>query len=130
MDPSNESPRDTTIPRLDPNPTVSGLGEDQVSTPFMADIAPSPEENNTSPWAVEIHDGPTVTDGRPSSPERRIPDLSFILHPAHEVSSPPDKESASGARQPSGSGQNSKAISQACSVLGLSQKALEQLLVP
>lgn len=130
MDPNNESPRDTVIPRLDANPVVSELREDQVSPPFMTNMPSSPEENsNTSPWVTEIHDRATLTDRRASSPERRIPDLSFILHPAHEVSSPPDKESALGTRQPPGNGENSKAISQACSVLGLNQKTLEELLV-
>lgn len=129
MDLNNESPRDTVIPRLDASPVVSEVREDQVSPPFVTNMDSSPEENNTSPWMEEIHDRATLTDGRASSPERRIPDLSFILHPAHEVSSPPDKELALGTRQPPGNGENSKAISQACAVLCLNQKALEELLV-
>ena len=57
---------------------------------------------------------------------RRISDLSFILHPSHETSSP-DKERISSAQQLPSDARNSAALDKARSMLCLGEAAIERL---
>lgn len=112
--------------------------EDESTRASRAVCAPEPQTLTPDTSEIPYLEGESSTTTRErqvSSPMddqdesmRRISDLSFILHPSHDTSSP-EKERISSIRPLSNDMQTSAALDTACSMLNLSQGALNHLWV-
>ncbi|RJE20073.1 hypothetical protein PHISCL_07592 [Aspergillus sclerotialis] len=120
-DPSTENAQNSNRRRSDQDADIS---ESQCPVPEASNEV-SHFEVDTSVSIEETRDrSSTADDGEENM--RRISDLSFILHPAHETSTP-NMERGSNAQPLSADTQRSAAIGEACSTLNLSHAALEHL---
>lgn len=121
-----ERQRNRVVPRIDH--AVSANVEHQNPASNPASEALSADEDMSSLGGDTLEKTTSTTTSREWN-TRRIPDLSFILHPSHEVSSPEDQASNAHARQPSDGAQRYVVIERTCSALGLRHRNLEQLYV-
>lgn len=101
---------------------------------MISSLSPDAFEPTREPFSTQASVGESSSpmardtcDDQPSSelPELskpRLPDLSFILHPAHETSSPSHEQTADAPRSPSIQ-ERHLALDQACLTLGLKHEA-------
>ncbi len=82
-------------------------------------------EEHSSPVALAADDG----DARRRNSRLNINDLSFILHPCHEASTPEKEAKDQSPGKESNDQENQAMIQQACATLGVSSDMMEEMWV-
>ncbi|KKA17789.1 hypothetical protein T310_8272, partial [Rasamsonia emersonii CBS 393.64] len=114
--PSQENPETTENPASDPSgPSPNGRCScDKGSSPSGRERASPKATTETDEWSTRRRDS-----------QLNIHDLSFILHPSHEASTPEKEQNAPPSRGVID--QEPVLIARACSALGVTQEILKQM---